>query len=275
MSIGAALMAAQARIAAVSDSPRLDAELLLAHVTGLGRAQLFARLAAELSAGEQQAFEALAARRSRGEPVAYLTGSKGFWTLELQVTPAVLVPRPETELLVEWGLECLAGRSAPRVADLGTGSGAIALALASERPDARIEATDASAAALAVARRNAQTLGLDRVQLCEGHWHAPLAPAAYDLIVSNPPYIAHDDPHLSALRFEPATALTDGADGLHALREIVAATPPYLREGGWLLVEHGHDQGEAVRALFADCGFAGIATRCDYGGHERVTGGHA
>jgi release factor glutamine methyltransferase len=270
--IGAALMGAQARIAAVSDNPRLDAELLLGHVTGLGRAQLFARLDAELSADEQRSFEALAARRARGEPVAYLTGSRGFWTFELQVTPAVLVPRPETELLVEWGLECLAGRPAPRVADLGTGSGAIALALASERPDAQVEATDAADAALAVASRNALALGLTRVQFRAGHWCEPLAPEAYDLLVSNPPYIAHDDPHLDALRFEPATALTDGADGLQALREIVAMSPQYLRAGGWLLVEHGHDQGAAVRALFAQAGFADIATRRDYGGHERATG---
>lgn len=266
-------MAAQARIAAVSDSPRLDAELLLAQVTGLGRAQLFARLDEALPAREAERFEALVARRMRGEPVAYLTGEKGFWTLNLRVTPAVLVPRPETELLVEWALALIADRRAPHIADLGTGSGALALALAAERADAQVEATEASPAALAVARDNAQTLGLARVRFHEGHWLEPLARAHYDLIVSNPPYIAHDDPHLQALAQEPLTALTDGADGLNALREIVASAPDYLVSGGWLVVEHGYDQGAAVRALFAQAGFADIATRRDYGGHERATAG--
>jgi release factor glutamine methyltransferase len=161
----------------------------------------------------------------------------------------------------------------PRVADLGTGSGAIALALASERPDAQVEGTDASPQALAVAERNAQRLDLVRVRFRCGHWYEPLTPGAYDLLVSNPPYVAHDDPHLGALRFEPAAALTDGADGLQCLREIVAAAPRYLRAGGWLLVEHGFAQGEAVRALFADAGLVDVSTRRDYGGQERATAG--
>lgn len=273
MKIGEALMKAQARIEGVSDSPRLDAELLLSQVSGLSRAQLFARLDDRLQAADAECFEALIARRERGEPVAYLTGEKGFWTLNLQVTPAVLVPRPETELLVEWGLELVAAHVAPRIADLGAGSGALALALASERTDARVEATEASRAALAVAKANAQTLGLERVRFHEGHWFEPLLRSAYDLVVSNPPYIAHDDPHLAALTHEPLSALTDGGDGLNALREIVAAAPDYLAAGGWLLVEHGYDQGAAVRALFAQAQLADIATRRDYGGQERATAG--
>lgn len=275
MKLGQMLMAAQARIEAVSDSPRLDAELLFAHVSGLGRAQQFARLDGTVDNGELARFDALVARRGRGEPVAYLIGSRGFWSIDLEVSQAVLVPRPETELLVEWSLALLAGRAAPRVADLGTGSGAIALALAAERPDARIDATDVSAAALAVARRNAQSLGFSQVNLVEGHWFEALAPDAYDLLVSNPPYIAHDDAHLAALRFEPLQALTDGADGLNALREIIGGARAHLADDGWLLVEHGYDQGAAVRDLFARAGFSDVRTRRDLGGQERATAGMA
>lgn len=273
MRIGEALMAAQKRIAVISDSPRLDAELLLGQVTGLGRAQLLVRLDQLLPRHEAECFDALVQRRARGEPVAYLTGDKEFWTLNLKVTPAVLIPRPETELLVEWGLQLIAGCKAPRIADLGTGSGALALALASERPDAQVEATEFSAAALAVAQENAQRLLPGRVRFHAGHWLAPLTRQTYDLIVSNPPYIAHDDPHLQTLTYEPAIALTDGADGLNALREIIAGAPAYLVAGGWLLVEHGYEQGPAVRALFAQAGFDGVTTRCDYGGRERATAG--
>lgn len=273
MKIGEALMSAQARIAACSDSPRLDAELLLGQVMGLGRAQIFARLHDELPGADALRFDALVARRARGEPVAYLIGDKGFWTLHLAVTPAVLVPRPETELLVEWGLELLRDRVQPRIVDLGTGSGALALALASERDDAQVDATDASAEALAVARGNAARLGLQRVGFRGGHWFEPLAGDRYDLIVSNPPYIAHDDAHLPALRFEPLSALTDGADGLNALREIIDGAGAHLRDGGWLLVEHGYDQGAAARTLFTRAGFTGISTRRDYGDNERATAG--
>lgn len=273
MKVGESLMKAQARIEAVSDSPRLDAELLLSQVSGLSRAQLFARLDDVLQPADAERFDALIARRVHGEPVAYLTGEKGFWTLSLQVTPAVLVPRPETELLVEWGLELVASRASPRIADLGTGSGALALALASERPDAQLEATEASVAALAVAKTNAQTLGLEGVRFHEGHWFEPLLRNAYDLVVSNPPYIAHDDPHLAALTHEPLSALTEGGDGLNALREIVATAPDYLAAGGWLLVEHGYDQGAAVRALFAQAQLVDVSTRRDYGGQERATAG--
>lgn len=273
MTLTEALAWATQRIGAASDSPRQDAEILLAHQLGLSRGQLFTRLREPLRAVDAEAFEDLVARRVRQLPVAYLTGEKGFWTLLLKVTPAVLVPRPETELLVEWGLECLQACELPQVADLGTGSGAIALALASERPEASVIATDASAEALAVARGNAADLGLERVQFRNGHWCAPLLGERFDLIVSNPPYIRATDEHLPALRHEPLSALTDGADGLQCLREIAATAPALLRPGGWLLLEHGYDQGEAVRGLLRQAGLADIATRRDLGGQERATGG--
>jgi len=265
-------MSAQQRLQTVSDSPRLDADLLMQHLTGWSRAQQLTRLQEPLSAGDIAQFDQLVARRARGVPVAYLTGERGFWTLNLKVTPEVLVPRPETELLVQWALDVMEKVHAPRIADLGTGSGAIALALASERADAQIEAVDLSDAALSVARDNAQALGLQRVRFLGGNWLEPLA-GRYQLLVSNPPYIAAVDEHLAALRHEPLMALTDGADGLNALREIIAGAPAVLDDGGWLLVEHGYDQGEAVRRLFADAGFTQIETRRDYAEHDRVTGG--
>lgn len=262
MTVGAALASAASLLGV-----RLDAELLLAHVLDVSRANVIARDERVLTPEAQGDFEQLLARRMSGEPMAYLTGTREFWSLELEVTKDVLVPRPETELLVEWGL-ALAPRS---VLDLGTGSGAIALALASELPDARIAATDISAAALQVARGNARRLRLE-VQFAEGACYAPVD-GAFELIVSNPPYVAEGDPHLAELKFEPAIALTSGADGLGALRAIVAGAPQHLRAGGWLLVEHGATQGAAVRELFARAGFARVETRRDLAGHERATGG--
>lgn len=270
-SLAEAIDEAKARLAAVGDSPRQDAEILLGQLLGLSRAQLFARLSEPLPDKLGRAYAERIARRARGVPVAYLTGEKGFWSLTLKVTPAVLVPRPETELLVEWALELLPPRGA-RVADLGTGSGAIALALATELPQAQVIATDLEAEALAVARENARTLGLRNVEFRQGHWFEPVAGGRFDLILANPPYIAARDPHLEQLSAEPLVALTDGGDGLNALREIVGAAAAHLRPGGALLVEHGHDQGAAVRELFARAGFRGVETRRDLGGLERATG---
>jgi release factor glutamine methyltransferase len=249
---------------------RLDAELLLAHVLDGTRASVVARDERVLTPEEQGDFEQLLARRMAGEPLAYLTGTREFWSLELEVTRDVLVPRPETELLVEWSLSCLR-KQASSVLDLGTGSGAIALAIAKECPDARVTASDVSRAALDVARANARRLRLD-VEFAEGAFFAALD-GPFDLIASNPPYVAEGDPHLAELKFEPALALTSGADGLDALRAIVAGAPARLRAGGWLLVEHGATQGAAVRELFARAGFAQVETRRDLAGLERATGG--
>ncbi|MGQ0587740.1 MAG: peptide chain release factor N(5)-glutamine methyltransferase [Gammaproteobacteria bacterium] len=256
---------------------RLDAELLLAHVLDMTRAGVVARDERVLTPEEQGDFEQLLARRLSGEPLAYLTGTKEFWSLELEVTRDVLVPRPETELLVEWALSCLR-KQASSVLDIGTGSGAIALSLAKEMPEARVLASDVSAAALAVARRNAASIGLGNLQFVESNLFERLDSRfrgndGFDLIVSNPPYVAEGDPHLADLKFEPAVALASGRDGLDALREIVAGAPHHLRPGGWLLVEHGTAQGAAVRGLFARAGFASIETRRDLAGHERATGG--
>jgi len=265
--IDALLQAARARIDAV------DAEFLLVHVLGKPRSWLFAHSDDWVAADRAVAFEALVLRRALGEPVAYLTGKRGFWRFDLAVTPATLIPRPETELLVELALERLPTDRALRVADLGTGSGAIALALAHERPRAQVTATDASAQALTVARANAAALRLENVDFREGDWYAPLAGDRFDLIASNPPYIALGDPHLDEgdLRYEPAFALSSGHDGLDAIRTIVAGAPAHLVAGGWLLLEHGWDQGEAVRALLAAAGFAEVATRQDLEGRDRVS----
>ena len=262
------------RQAAAQGAARLDAQLLLLHAlgrSGQDRAWLIAHDTDLLRPGEAAAFSALCARRAAGEPIAYLVGSKEFFGLPLAVDARVLVPRPETELLVEWALELMAARPAPRVVDLGTGSGAIALAFARQRPDATVLATDRSEGALAVARANAAALGV-AVAFHQGNWLAAVD-GDFDLIVSNPPYVAHADPHLEALRHEPLTALAAGPDGLDDLRAIVATALPRLRPGGWLLLEHGHDQAAAVRDLLKPPGFAEVATRTDLAGIPRATGG--
>ncbi len=253
---------------------RLDAEWLLMHVLGVERAWLFAHATDRMDAAKTAQFQALVERRAAGEPVAYLTGRRGFWSLDLEVTPATLIPRPETEELVEQALSRLPVDSACTVADLGTGSGAIALAVADERPRARVLATDASVAALAVARANARRLGLSHVEFAQGDWLAPLAGRRFDVIVSNPPYIEADDPHLGQgdLRHEPATALVSGADGLDAIRVIVRCARDHLEPGGWLLLEHGWNQGEAVRALLREASYAEIFTATDLENRDRVTG---
>ena len=249
-----------------------DAELLLAHVLDKPRGWLFAHADAALAPGTASRFEALVERRCSGEPVAYLTGRRGFWTFDLAVTPDTLIPRPETETLVEAALARLPAGRASRVADLGTGSGAIALAIASECLDASIVATDRSEAALAVARGNAQALGIGNVEFRAGDWFAAVEGERFDLVASNPPYIAGDDAHLRRgdLRFEPALALTPGGDGLDAIRAIVADAPRHLHVDGWLLLEHGHDLGAPVRALLEAAGFVGVETLPDLEGRDRV-----
>ncbi len=256
--------------------PRLggpDADLLLAHVLGRSRAWLFSHGDGAVEPAQSRAFEDLVARREAGEPVAYLIGRRGFWRFDLAVSPATLIPRPDTERLVELALERLPADAPLNVADLGTGSGAIALALASERPRARVVATDASTAALDVARANAVALGLANVEFRHGDWLAPLEGARFDLIASNPPYIADDDPHLAQgdLRHEPRSALASGADGLDAIRVIVAGAGRHLLPGGWLLLEHGWEQGGDVRALLDAAGFASVATERDLEQRDRVT----
>lgn len=259
--------------AAVLGLERLDAQLLLLHALGRSpqeRAWLIAHDAHALEPAAEQAFLALCRRRAAGEPAAYLLGQKEFYGLPLRVDARVLVPRPDTETLVAWALDELRAQAAPRVIDLGTGSGAIALAIQSARPDARVEAVDASADALAVAEANAQALGL-AVKFRQADWLADAG--RYELIVSNPPYIPEDDPHLAALRHEPLGALAAGPDGLEALRAIVQSAPRHLRPGGWLLLEHGWDQAAAVRALLAAAGFTEVQSRRDLAGIERCSGG--
>lgn len=268
---------AAARLSGRSDSARLDAELLLAHALGKPRAWLRAHDDEVPDAAAGDAFEALLARRAAGEPVAYLTGAREFWAFRLTVRPGVLIPRPDTETLVHAAFE-VCGKEDAAVADLGTGTGAVALALAHEEPGWRIVATEAEPIALDLARENAGALHLaDRVafRAATGGWFDALGTERFDLIVSNPPYVAEDDPHLELgdVRFEPRTALVSGTDGLDDIRAIVAGARARLEPGGWLLLEHGHDQADTVAALLAEAGFTDIRHWRDLGGHRRVTGG--
>lgn len=269
-SVAEALAQAAARL-----GDRFEAELLLQHALGRDRAWLMAHAREALSASQASALQALIRRREAGEPVAYIMGRRGFWKMDLAVSPDVLIPRPETELLVEQALQRLPATNPCRVADLGTGSGAVALAIAMERPWAQVLATDASEAALAVARANAERLDVCNVGFAAGDWWQPLTGQVFDLIVSNPPYVAAGDPHLGQgdLPFEPAMALASGADGLDAIRGIIAAAPRHLEAGGWLLLEHGWDQGEGVRELLAAAGLATVMSARDLQGFERVSGG--
>ena len=255
---------------------RIDAQLLLLHAVGrpdAGRAWLLAHDSDAMDDTVHTQFIALCQRRLAGEPVAYLTGRKEFYGLPLQVDARVLDPRPDTETLVDWALEVIAPLASPRVVDLGTGSGAIALALQSQRTDAQVLAVDASADALTVARANAERLGLP-VRFQPANWLAGVeGEGLFDAIVSNPPYIPSADPHLAALTHEPLQALASGADGLEDIRTIVAQAPTHLRPGGWLLLEHGYDQAQAVQALLATHGFAQVQSRNDLAGIARCTGG--
>lgn len=257
--------------AAAAGVHRLDAQLLLAHLMHQGRTWLLAHDDATLPPEAEALWHNLLARRASGEPLAYVLGEWPFRGLNLKVTPAVLVPRPETEVLVEWALECLANAPSLDVVDLGTGSGAIALALAQARPDARLLATDVSGDALAVAGTNAAQHGL-AVRTAQGSWWAAVGGARFGLAVSNPPYIAPGDPHLAALTHEPPLALTAPEAGLAALRTLVQDAPSHLLPGAWLLLEHGHDQADAVQALLVDRGFEPPCTRRDLAGLPRCTG---
>lgn len=275
--VGTLLRTAAARLQSSSPSPEIDAELLLLHALGWPRIRLFTDAGAPLDHERIAAIDELLERRVAGEPVAYILGSRGFWTLDLDVDARVLIPRPETELVVERALALTSADSALAVADLGTGSGAIALALASERPHWHIFATDQSCDALAVAGANAERLGL-RVEWRrsrQGTWFAPLTERHFHLIVSNPPYVAAGDHHLQAgdCRFEPASALASGEDGLSDIRSIIRDAPEHLAAGGWLILEHGYDQGAAVAHLMRQRGFRDVQGHRDLGGQDRVTEG--
>jgi release factor glutamine methyltransferase len=261
------------RHAATLGLARIDAQLL--HLFALGRephdrAWLLAHDTDELDAGVLAQLIELLQRRAAGEPLAYITGTKEFFGLPLQVDARVLDPRPDTETLVEWALETIPVDAPCEVIDLGTGSGAIALALQHQRPQARVSAVDASAQALAVAQANATHLQLP-IRCIQSHWLREVQ-GSFDLIVSNPPYIRSDDPHLAALRHEPLQALASGADGLDDIRAIIEQAPAHLKPGGWLLLEHGHDQAKAVQALFTRAGWKNVQSRKDLAGIERCTG---
>jgi release factor glutamine methyltransferase len=260
---------------ALSGLVPLESKLLLARVLGRDRAWLVAHGNAPLDSAQAHAYDALVRRRAAGEPIAYLTGRREFFGLDLEVTPDVLIPRPETELLVELALSWLNPDAAARVLDLGCGSGAVALAIGRERSKASLLGADVSAAAVELARRNGQRLGIANAAFIESDWFARVPPERFGLIVANPPYVPEKDPHLAEgdLRFEPRGALVSGCDGLDAVRAIVAAAPRHLASGAWLALEHGYDQAEAVRALLSEAGFAVIASVRDLAGIERVTYG--
>ena len=256
------------------DSPRLDAEVLMCFLLGRERSYLHAWPEKVLDERQLHDWDTLLQRRLDGEPVAYITGTREFWSLPLNVSEGVLIPRPDTERLVELALERLPAGQPCAIADLGTGSGAIALALASERPDCRVIAVDRSADALAIARQNATRLQL-AVEFRQGDWCTPLASEHLDMIVSNPPYIRHDDPHLAQgdVRFEPASALVSGREGLDDIRQIAEQAHWCLKDGGWLLVEHGWDQQQAVVEIFRQSGYDEIEDFADLAGQARVCAG--
>lgn len=274
MRVDEALATARARLTS-SPSAGLDAELLLAATLGRRRTWLHAWPEATLSAVEVERFDERIVRRAAGEPIAYLLGEREFWSLDFTVSPDVLIPRPETEGLVRVALDYLRTTeiTEPGILDLGTGSGCVALALAHERPDARVTAVEAAGPTLEVARANAARHGSVNIEFIEGSWFAPLGSRRFDVIVSNPPYIATGDPHLAAgdVRFEPVTALDGGPDGLDGLREIAAGAPHHLQPGGLVAVEHGADQGDAVVSLFTSEGLTRVETHADEAGLPRIT----
>ncbi|MCI3908372.1 peptide chain release factor N(5)-glutamine methyltransferase [Pseudomonas viridiflava] len=271
------IIASLLRSAELPDSPtaRLDAELLLAAALGKPRSFLHTWPERIVSTEAALAFAGYLQRRRTGEPVAYILGQQGFWKLDLEVAPHTLIPRPETEMLVEAALELVPAFAPAQVLDLGTGTGAIGLALANDRQQWKITAVDRVPEAVELAERNRQRLQLANAEVLNSHWFSALEGRQFDLIISNPPYIAETDPHLSMgdVRFEPGSALTSGPDGLDDLRTIISEAPAHLTPGGWLLLEHGYDQGPAVRELLIRHGFERIQTRRDLGEHERITFG--
>ena len=274
--IGLVLETAIRDLNAISDSAPLDAEVLLAHTLRIDRGNLRARYDQSISTADTQHFHHLISRRRQGEPLAYLLGHREFWSLSFKVTPAVLVPRPESELLVQFGLDALTGIMQPRILDLGTGSGAIGLSLAYSLPHATVDAVDISPAALAVAEDNRRELGLSNVRTVLGNWFDAIRDETYDLIVSNPPYLADDDPHLATghLAAEPQLALVSGKTGLEAYKLIAPQALGHLRTGGILLLEHGNTQASALRTILDECGYARMTIIRDLAGHERATRAH-
>lgn len=270
VTIRAALAEAAAQLAALRDAPRLEAEMLLAHVLAGTRAQLHTWPERPLNAEQYARFRELVARRAQGEPVAYLIGRHEFWSLDLQVTPDTLIPRPETEFLVELALQKIPRAAAWRIADLGAGCGAIALAVARERPLCHVVATDISQPALEIARANARRLNISNIEFHLGDWFAPLRGACFDVIASNPPYVASGDPHLRDLRFEPRGALVAGMDGLQHLRTIISEARAYLAPQGWLLLEHGHDQAPELLRLLTGSGYSSAQDYPDLAGVPRI-----
>ncbi len=269
------LTEAQQKLSKTSDSSRADVELLLCHVLQCNRAHLYTWPEQELSAAQATQFDALLQRRLAGEPIAYLSGRRAFWEFDLKVSDATLIPRPETELLVEQALARIPLKLPQQVLDLGTGSGAIALAIARERPASQVTAIEQSAAAMKIAQHNIQSQKLDNIELLQGDWFAPVPQRRFDIIVSNPPYIPAHDPHLDQgdVRHEPRPALVSGADGLDAIRAIISHAGHYLKSRGWLLLEHGHDQANAVKSLFLKYGFEDTHHYTDLAGHARVSAG--
>ncbi len=271
MRLDAALQNATEWLSASSDSPRLDAEIMLCQALDVARSYLFAHPEDELDAVTAARFRAQIERRAAGEPMAYITGTREFWSHELLVSPATLVPRPETECLVERALREIPRHAAMNILDLGTGSGAIAIAIAAERPLCDVTATDASTAALAIARQNVRSAELPNVECLRGDWTTPVRGRTFDLIVSNPPYVASGDEALSALQHEPLQALVSGTDGLDAIRTLARDCRDLLVDDGWLMLEHGAGQRTAVASLLHRHGWTGISCHNDLAGLARVT----
>ncbi len=273
LTLAEALTSAAQRLSPISSSPQLDAEVLLAQVLAQPRSHAHAWPDKPLTSAQQQRYFELIARRARGEPVAYLLGRREFWSLDLTVTPDTLIPRPDTELLVEQALRLISSTHPATVADIGTGSGAIALAIAGERPHWRLLASDISPAALAVARSNAARLRLHNVEFRLGNGCAPYADVKLDMVISNPPYVRADDPHLKEgdLPYEPHGALVAGPRGLEILETLAEQARRHLNPGGWLLLEHGYDQGPAVAALLTELGYHHVVTQLDMEQRDRAT----